>query len=63
VYTQEYSPCYLFSFTEQKPITEIFVEAREVDRDRNFNVEAKEAGEALLVAEHPQGLILETRYN
>jgi len=48
VYTQEYSPrCYLFSFTEQKPITEIFVEACEVYQDRNFNVEAEEAGEAL----------------
>jgi hypothetical protein len=48
VYTQDYDPrCYLFSFTAQKPVTENFVEAREVDQDRNFNVEAKEAGEEL----------------
>ena len=48
MYTQEYSPrCYLFSITEQKPITENFVEARKVNQDRNFNVEAGEAGEAL----------------
>jgi hypothetical protein len=61
VYTQEYGPrCYLFSFTEQKPITEIFVEAREVDQDRNFNMEAKEVGEAL---KPPRRLIPEMSLN
>jgi len=40
-----------FLLLNKNTFTENFVEAHEVDRDRNFNVEAKEAKEAQVLIE------------
>jgi hypothetical protein len=46
-----------FLLLNKNPFTENFVEAHEVDRDRNFNVEAGEAPKP------PQRLIPEMSFN